>query len=120
MTTDSADDLPTLAAIGVAGAMLATLAHEFIGHGIGCLAAGGRVTTVSTIIFQCQGGDALTDLGGPLGSLALGLVALCVIASRRVMYREGRLFALIVAGLALFWFFAQLLLAAFSTHDDWA
>lgn len=121
MISDSVDDdLPTLAAIGVAAVMVVTAAHELVGHGLGCLADGGAVTRVSTVYFWCEGGGATTDFAGPMGSLGLGLVALGLIASRRVVYREGRLFALLVAGLSLFWAFAQLLTAVFSSHDDWS
>lgn len=120
MTRDHADDdLPTLAAIGVVAFMVVTAAHQLVGHGLGCLVDGGAITRVSTVYFRCEGGGAATDFAGPLGNLGLGLVALGLIASRRVVYREGRLFALLVAGLTLFWAFAQLMLALFDPRDDW-
>lgn len=114
------DDLPTLCAIGVLALLAALLSHELVGHGAACLAAGGEVRLVSTIYFRCEGGDALTDIGGPLGNLVLGLIALVAIASRRVVLEEGRLFALIAGGVSLFWFCAQVGVAALLDQDDWS
>lgn len=114
------DDLPTLCAIGVLAVLAALLSHELVGHGAGCLAAGGEVRLVSTIYFRCEGGDALTDVSGPLGNLVLGLAALVAIASQRVVLEEGRLFALIAAGVSLFWFCAQVGVAAVLGQDDWS
>mgnify|MGYP003634545076 CR=1 FL=1 len=113
------DDLPTLAAIGVLAALAATISHEVAGHSAGCLAAGGEIRLITTIFFRCTGGDAVTDLGGPLGNLALGLVALSLTASRRIVYGEMRLFLLIAGGLSLFWFFAQLAFNGLFQTGDW-
>lgn len=113
------DDLPTLAAIGVLATLAATVAHEVAGHSLGCLAAGGEVRLITTIFFRCDGGNAVTDLGGPLGNLAMGLVALSLIASRRIVFGEMRLFLLLAGGLSLFWFFAQLAVDGLFATGDW-
>lgn len=113
------DDLWTLAAVGVLAAMAATLSHELIGHGAGCLAVSGEVQLVTTVFFRCEGGGVIGDLGGPLGNLAWGLIALGMMASRRVVHPEARLFLLLTAGLSLFWFFGQLALASVTGGDDW-
>lgn len=113
------DDLPTLAAIGVLAALAATVAHEVAGHSLGCLAAGGDVRLITTIFFRCDGGNATTDLGGPLGNLALGLIALSLTANRRIVFGETRLFLLLAGGLSLFWFFAQLVADGLAATDDW-
>lgn len=113
------DDLWTLAALGVLSAMAATLSHELIGHGAGCLVAGGEIRLVTTAFFRCEGGGAIGDLGGPLGNLGWGLFALGLMASRRVAHPEARLFLLLSAGLSLFWFFGQVALAGVTTSDDW-
>jgi hypothetical protein len=113
------DDLPTLAAIGVLAALAATVSHEVAGHGLGCLAVGGDIRLITTIFFRCTGGTAVTDLGGPLGNLALGLVALSLTANRRIVFGETRLFLLLTGGLALFWFFAQLVVDGLAATDDW-
>ncbi len=117
--TEQRDDLWTLAAIGVLAAMAATLSHELIGHGAGCLAAGGEVRLVTTVFFRCEGAGAIGDLGGPLGNLAWGMIALGMMSSRRVAHPEARLFLLLTGGFSLFWFFGQLALAGLTTGDDW-
>lgn len=113
------DDLWTLAALGVLAALAASLSHELIGHGAGCLAAGGEVRLVTAVFFRCEGGGAGGDLGGPLGNLAWGLVAFGMMASRRVAHPEARLFLLLTAGFSLFWFCGQLALAGVTSSDDW-
>ena len=114
------DDLPTLIAIGVLAVMTAVLSHELVGHGVGCLAGGGSVRLVSTINFRCDGATALSDLGGPIGNLVLGVIVLAAIASRNVILEEGRLFAVTTAGVSLFWFCGQAAFAALFAHDDWS
>lgn len=113
------DDLWILAALGVLAAVAATLSHELIGHGVGCIAGGGAVRLVTTVFFRCEGGGAVGDLGGPLGNLAWGVVALGMMASRRVAHPEARLFLLLTAGFSLFWFCGQLALAGLTSGDDW-
>lgn len=118
MTSDR-DDLPTLIAIGALAAMAAGLSHELVGHGVACLATGGEVRLVSTVFFRCDGASAVSDLGGPLGNLAWGLIALTLIASRIVLHRTGRLFLLTTAAFSLFWFFGQLAETVLGGRNDW-
>jgi hypothetical protein len=54
------DDLPTVVAAGVLTATLAALCHETLGHGLGCLAVGGRITLLTSIWFRCHGAKSLT------------------------------------------------------------
>ncbi len=114
------DDLLTLAAIGVLAALTAVASHELVGHSAGCLAAGGEVRLVTTIFFRCDGGNGLTDLGGPLGNLALGVLAMALTARRRVRLKEMRVFLLLTGGLALFWFFSQLVVNGLTGSGDWS
>lgn len=113
------DDLPTLIAIGVLAAMTASLSHELVGHGAACLATGGEIRLVSTILFRCDGASAVSNLGGPLGNLVWGLLALMLTASRIVAHRTGRLFLLTTAAFSLFWFFGQLAETVLGGSNDW-
>jgi hypothetical protein len=54
------DDLPMFIAAGVLTATLAALCHETLGHGLGCLAVGGRITLLTSIWFRCHGAKSLT------------------------------------------------------------
>ena len=113
------DDLPTLIAIGVLAAMAASLSHELFGHGAACLADGGQVRLATTVFFRCDGASAASSLGGPLGNLAWGLLALTLTASRAVAHRTARLFLLMAAGFSLFWFFGQLAETVLGGRNDW-
>jgi hypothetical protein len=118
-TGDAADHLPTLCAIGVLAAMAAGLAHEAIGHAGACLLQGGEVALLSVIWFRCVGGGTLADLGGPLGGLAGGLAGLALVAWCPPSTVRARLFGLVLAAFALFWFSAQLVSDALTAGDDW-
>ena len=116
---NGADHLPTLCAIGVLAAMAAALAHEAVGHAGACLLQGGEVALLSVIWFRCVGGGTLADLGGPLGGLAGGLAGLALGAWCPPSAVRARLFGLVLAAFALFWFSAQLVSDAFTAGDDW-
>jgi hypothetical protein len=99
--------------------MAAAFAHEAVGHGGACLLENGEITLLSVIWFRCQGGGAVTDLGGPLGSLVVGLggLALAAWGPRRAL--RARLFGMVLGSFALFWFSAQLVSDAVSAPGDW-
>ncbi len=75
------DDPWTVGAIIVLAFVLADVAHEVIGHGIGFLVAGGKsciLTTTRLIADHQLLGDfrsRIFDLGGPLGNLAFAGLA---------------------------------------------
>jgi hypothetical protein len=110
------DDAATVAAIGVLAATLADLCHETIGHGLGCVGVGGRITLLTSIWFRCQGATALTDAGGSLASLVLGGIVLTL--SRR-SGTTARLLMILFGAINLFWFAAQLMFHALFNSDDW-
>ena len=72
------DDVATVAAAGVLAATLAALFHETVGHGIGCVAAGGYVTLLTSIWFRCYRGTSLTDAGGAIAGVIFGALAFMV------------------------------------------
>ena len=43
------DDVPTAIATGVMAAVLASVVHETLGHGVTCLAEGGRITLLTSM-----------------------------------------------------------------------
>ena len=78
-TASSADDTPTAMAVGALAATLA-LCHETLGHGLGCVGAGGHVTLLTSIVFRCSHWSAIADAGGPLGNLVAGSLALALLS----------------------------------------
>jgi hypothetical protein len=113
------DDFATVIAAGVLAATLATLCHEMVGHGLGCVIDGGRITLLTSIWFRCHGATSLTDAAGPFASLIGGLAAFALLP----MAGGDRLarFVLILFGaISLFWFAGQLIDHAALNRDDWA
>lgn len=113
------DDRPTLWSIGVAVAMVASLAHEVLGHGLGCLADGGSITLVTFLVFRCAGAGVLGDGAGPFGALLIAVVALALFRLSRPKVSAWRLFLLTLGILILFWVSAQMVREALDQSDDW-
>jgi hypothetical protein len=113
------DDIPTVLAAGILAATLAAVIHETVGHGIGCLADGGKITVLTSIWFRCQGAASLTVAAGPAASLVAGLVCLSML-HRRSLNGEVRLAITLSAAFNLFWFAGQLVFHAITNGDTWA
>lgn len=106
-------------AAGVLAASLATLCHETLGHGLGCIGVGGHVTLLTSIWFRCQGATSITDAGGPIASLIAGTAAMMFL-SYKAPGPIMRLIVLLFGGLSLFWFAGQLIDHPLVNRDDWA
>jgi hypothetical protein len=112
------DDRPTLLAIGAAAASLAAFAHEAVGHGIGCLAVGGRIMLLTSIYFRCFGATPLTDAAGPIGNLLPAVGALMLLHMQTERTAPARLFLLMLGGINLFWFAGQMIYSAVLNIED--
>src|SRR5690348_441983 len=62
-TAPSGDDPATVIAVGALAAILATLCHETLGHGLGCFGSGGHITLLTSVWFRCSKGSAISDAG---------------------------------------------------------
>src|SRR5690242_19456440 len=103
----SCSDAATAIAVGALAATLAAICHETLGHGLGCLGAGGHVTLLTSIWFRCSKWSAIIDAGGPMGNLVAGSLALGLLGYCRAS-ATVRLLLLLSAALNLFWFMGQL------------
>jgi hypothetical protein len=118
-TASTADDPATVFAVGALAATLAAVCHETLGHGLGCAAAGGHITLLTSIWFRCAGGSAITDAGGPMGNLVAGSAALALLGRVRARPR-AKLLLLIFGAINMLWFTGQLMYESlFAVHDDW-
>lgn len=117
VTRSGLDDTATVLAAGALAATLAALCHETLGHGLGCVAVGGRITLLTAIWFRCHGATSLTDAGGGIASLLAGTLALAV--PRHRLPAGVRLVLLMFGAISLFWFAAQLITHAALNRDDW-
>lgn len=116
----SADDVLTVAAIGLLAYASADIAHHLFGHGAACLALGGSIISVSSIFVHCTLRGAPIDLAGPSANLVLGLIALLVTRAARELSASARLFWILTAAFNLLWFSLQLVFSAATRTDDWA
>jgi len=75
MTSLSKDSTLDIAPIAVIAACLSMVAHEAVGHGVACVASGGRVTLLSSVYFQCAPPQYFIDGAGPGFNLLWALIA---------------------------------------------
>ena len=121
MTDDTGmrDDWVVLAMLGTLVAIVGSVAHEAIGHGLGCALDGGTVTLLTFLVFRCDGAGWVADGGGPAGALIVGCLALILLQRSRPTNALCKLLLFTVASMLLFWFFAQMVKEAFDGSDDW-
>lgn len=115
------DHVVTIAAIGLLAYLSADLAHHAIGHAGACLALGGHVTSLSSVLVLCSAPGAAFAIAGPAANLAVGILALLVARfANRGQPSTARMFWLLAAGFNLFWFAGQLVFDVATKSDDWA
>src|SRR5579871_3876370 len=117
---DPSDDLTTVVAVGVAAATLAAVCHETLGHGLGCIVDGGRITLLTSIYVRCGGTTAPAGwvAAGPAGNFLAGAVAFAFLAFRRTGRAAG-LFLVLFGAFNWFWLFGQMADGALLSVDDW-
>ncbi len=97
------DDLLTVIAVAALAACTTDLAHEALGHGSACIASGGHISLLNNAIFACSIPSRLIALSGPIGNLAVGLLAYAVLGVISPQRTILRLYALLVMAFSLFW-----------------
>lgn len=115
----SNDDVATLIAVGAAVAIAASLAHEALGHGVGCLADGGTVTLLTFLVFRCAGADMLADGGGPVGAFLVASLCLILVRRPRLAPSVASLFGYAVGVQTMLWVCAQMVREGIDGGDDW-
>jgi hypothetical protein len=120
MESARADNIPTIAAIGLLAYASADVAHHALGHGVACLASGGRIISLSSIYLDCTRSDMAIDVSGPAANLLIGLAALLACHIVRSAPLTTRLFLVLAAAFNLLWFAMQLVFSVITTTDDWA
>ena len=115
----TADDVPTLVAVGAAVAIAASLAHEAFGHGLGCLADSGTVTLLTFLVFRCAGAGVLMDVGGPLGAFAVAALCLTKLRLFRLKASVATLFTYAMGVQTMLWVCAQMVREGIDGSDDW-
>lgn len=113
------DDVPTLFAIGAFVSIVASLAHELLGHGVGCVIDGGHITLLTFLVFRCAGAATLADGGGPVGAFVVGCAALVFFRTTDPRSTTLKLFLFTLGALTLLWFWGQTVEESFDGSDDW-
>ena len=112
------DHVFTVLAAGLLAATLAAICHETVGHGLGCIAAGGEIQLLTSIWFRCHGATSLTDAGGAISGLVFGGLVLAL-PMRRVGNSAMRLTLFMFGAISLLWVAAQLIAHPALDRDDW-
>ncbi|WP_157971345.1 hypothetical protein [Dyella sp. C9] len=111
--------MPTLLAVGVLVSIMASLAHELLGHGTACVIEGGRITLLTFLVFRCDGAGVLTDGGGPVGALVMGCLALLALRAVPARLITLRVWLFTLGTLGLLWVCGQTIAEAIDGSDDW-
>lgn len=105
------------ALLGAASYALAALLHEGIGHGLGCLFAGGAIELATSSYLTCSRQGTPIDLAGP----AANALAFVLFAAWARSLRGGTRcrFAWLEVAWNLHWFTGYLLYAGITGLGDW-
>jgi hypothetical protein len=120
----AADDRTTIVAIAVLVFILADIAHETFGHGIGYFLAGGAsgiftTTRVIPALWLSDSHADIFDLGGPAGNLVFAALPSLAQPLVRSPAPRLRLFLVLLMAYSLFWAFGYLLLRGVDARGDW-
>jgi hypothetical protein len=120
----ASDDLFTVASLASIAFIVADIAHEVIGHGVGFLLAGGHsgiLTTTRLIESQRLGdrGGDIFDLGGPFGNLLFAALPWLALRVLPPAVPRLRLLLWLVMAFSLFWAFAYLMFCGVVARGDW-
>ncbi|HSS12962.1 MAG TPA: hypothetical protein VLL04_03655 [Rhizomicrobium sp.] len=113
------DDMASVSAVAIIAMILVTFAHEAAGHGVACWMAGGRITQLTSVYFDCSEMTGPVALGGPIGNIAAALLAWLTLRMLPPAAR-ARLLALVVMAFSLFWAAGYLIYAMVKGHGDYA
>src|SRR3974390_3074489 len=118
------DDFITVAAVAVLAFIVADVAHEGLGHGLGFFFAGGKssmLTTTRLIVWITLPDPQwrIFDLGGPAGTLAAALLAWLGLRLLRTYPVQLRFFLWLVMAFSLFWAFGYLIFCGVTGRGDW-
>jgi hypothetical protein len=121
MQSTTADDLPTLGALGVVAFAIADVSHEALGHGLATLAVGGRVDLLTTCFLNSSGNySKWIPASGGLANLAVGLCSVKVLRSSAGWSGHCRYFLVLVAAFNLFFAFGYPAYSGIARFGDWA
>lgn len=112
------DDAATVVAVAALAICTTAFAHEALGHGGACLAAGGRIEVLTNAFFHCSARSRWLALAGPLGNLLVSTLA-CLVAGIASTRRSTlRLYAVCVMAFGFCWEAGYLIFAMARNSGD--
>jgi len=108
-----------ITSVGVAAYIIADIFHEVIGHGGTCLIIGNKIDLITSVYFKSNPGSFLTDIGGPISNLLLGLLIHAFLKKRKSLTLISALFLLNIMAYNLCWFSGTILQSGLSKTGDW-
>lgn len=115
-----AADPVTLAALGILAYVAETLLHEAVGHGVMCMAAGGRIEALAPLYLSCSAASAPMVAAGPAMNVLAGLASLIALRATAAGATAGAYFLWL--SLIFNWLVAcgYVLVGAATGFGDWA
>jgi len=110
----------TLVCISFTAYLAADLAHETLGHGAGCLLAGGHVLWVSTTNEFCSLHARLADGAGPVTGILVALLALTWLRTATPKSPPARIFLALLFAFAILWNVGYMVKSGIFDDGDWA
>ena len=117
--TEGRIHLPTLCALSAMAFVSACVAHELLGHGLSCMAAGGTIRLLTSVYFKCSVGLPIVDASGPSMNLAVAFGAAMVLRHRQSSTAVRAVLGFLVAFNG-FWGAGYFLFSAVTNTGDWA
>ncbi len=105
--------------IGVAAYMAADVMHEVFGHAGTCLIIGQKIRLLTSVYFRSQPGSVITDLGGPISNLFLGLLIFYFLKRKKNFSILSRLLLFLTMLYSFYWFSGTIIESSFSGSGDW-
>lgn len=117
--------LPTVIAIALVAYALTNIAHEGVGHGGMCVAAGGEPITLNAVYFDCSragvsdAGSRWISAAGTLTNLAFAALTALLLRARLVRASTGRYFLWLFLTLNLLQAFGYWMFSGIGGIGDW-
>ena len=116
----SADDVLTMVAISVLGAIISNVLHEGVGHGLTALLTGAKSGLLTTVAWSSASDTRLVAAGGTLVNLAAALAFWLALRSAKNASMPLRYFLLITCAFNLFSGTGYFFFSGVADFGDWA
>lgn len=114
------DSPVTISAIGIGAYILAVILHQIVGHTLFCLITGGNVTLLTSVYFQCDSNNILSNAAAPAVNFAAGILLFIISKAKSNLTIHAHFFLLIASAFNLFWGSGSLIYSGITNSGDWS